>query len=224
MNNVLAGNSYDYIFKLVMVGNTVCGKTSIMARFTKDDFKIDSGITIGVDFSYKTIEVDSHKIKFQMWDTAGQELFRTITKSYYAGVAIALIIFDLTEEKSLMSVESWIKEVRDYASEGTILILVGNKLDLTQGVFPQKHKISNEKIDRVMAKNNIKHYFEVSAKTNEGIDELFYSCAKLVLNNIIKNPKLINMNNGIKCISSDYVALKEDLYSTTKQDSCCSIS
>ncbi len=217
-------SDYDYIFKIVLVGNTICGKTSIVDRFSKNSFKTDPGITIGVDFGEKIVDINNVKVKFQIWDTAGQETFRTITRSYYSNVALAIIVFDITNKQSLNSVDGWIAEIKKNSHNDTLIVLAGNKIDLLSDAssnFDEKKTLLKEKIeqtyiDSVIKRNNISHYFEVSAKTNEGITHMFECCAKNILNNLKLHPELLRTNSGIKINTMNY-SHTHDSYS------CCTI-
>ncbi|KAL8253179.1 hypothetical protein R6Q59_036957 [Mikania micrantha] len=123
---------YDYLFKLLLIGDSGVGKSCLLLRFADDSY-IDSYIsTIGVDFKIRTVEQDGKTIKLQIWDTAGQERFRTITSSYYRGAHGIIIVYDVTDLESFNNVKQWLSEIDRYASENVNKLLVGNKCDLTE--------------------------------------------------------------------------------------------
>ncbi|XP_021285725.1 GTP-binding protein YPTM2-like isoform X2 [Herrania umbratica] len=122
---------YDYLFKLLLIGDSGVGKSCLLLRFADDSY-LDSYIsTIGVDFKIRTVEQDGKTIKLQIWDTAGQERFRTITSSYYRGAHGIIIVYDVTDQESFNNVKQWLSEIDRYASENVNKLLVGNKCDLT---------------------------------------------------------------------------------------------
>jgi len=122
---------YDYLFKLLLIGDSGVGKSCLLLRFADDSY-LDSYIsTIGVDFKIRTVEQDGKTIKLQIWDTAGQERFRTITSSYYRGAHGIIIVYDVTDQDSFNNVKQWLNEIDRYASDNVNKLLVGNKSDLT---------------------------------------------------------------------------------------------
>ena len=141
---------YHYLFKVVLVGNSCVGKSSIVVRYADDEFSDVFLATIGVDFRFKSFPLNSNKIKLQIWDTAGHERFRTITSSYYRGAHALLIVFDITDKQSFEDATNyWYAEIRNSCPSETQILLVGNKWDLENGravsvedvqTFIEKHK------------------------------------------------------------------------------------
>ncbi|KAI8893193.1 ras GTPase [Globomyces pollinis-pini] len=126
----MANEEYDFLFKVVLIGDSGVGKSNLLARFTRNEFNMDSKSTIGVEFATRSIQVDSKTIKAQIWDTAGQERYRAITSAYYRGAVGALLVYDISQQKTFESVERWLKELRDHADANIVIMLVGNKCDL----------------------------------------------------------------------------------------------
>lgn len=126
----MASIEYDYLFKLLLIGDSSVGKSCLLLRFA-DDAYVDTYIsTIGVDFKIRTVELDGKSVKLQIWDTAGQERFRTITSSYYRGAHGIIIVYDVTDMESFNNVKQWLSEIDRYASDSVCKLLVGNKCDL----------------------------------------------------------------------------------------------
>ena len=150
--------------------------------------------SIGVDFKLKNIEIEGKKIKLQIWDTAGEERFRTITTSYYKGAHAILIVFDITEKDSFDHVKNWVADIDKFAKQGVLRILVGNKCDLEK-----QRNVSKEEANELAEKLGIK-YIETSAKDTINIETLFVDTAKYLLSmqvNISANANHIGGKNGI---------------------------
>ncbi|KAI8583619.1 hypothetical protein K450DRAFT_222010 [Umbelopsis ramanniana AG] len=123
-------DEYDYLFKVVLIGDSGVGKTNLLGRFTRNEFNLESKSTIGVEFATRSIQVDNKTIKAQIWDTAGQERYRAITSAYYRGAVGALLVYDISKHSTYESVSRWLKELRDHADSNIVIMLVGNKSDL----------------------------------------------------------------------------------------------
>lgn len=123
-------DEYDYLFKVVLIGDSGVGKSNLLSRFTRNEFNLESKSTIGVEFATRSIEVDGKTIKAQIWDTAGQERYRAITSAYYRGAVGALLVYDIAKLLTYTNVERWLKELRDHADQNIVIMLVGNKSDL----------------------------------------------------------------------------------------------
>ncbi|CAL0333841.1 unnamed protein product [Lupinus luteus] len=125
-----ADDDYDYLFKVVLIGDSGVGKTNLLSRFTKNEFSLETKSTIGVEFATRSIHVDDKIVKAQIWDTAGQERYRAITSAYYRGAVGALVVYDVTRHITFENIERWLKELRDHTDANIVIMLVGNKADL----------------------------------------------------------------------------------------------
>ncbi|KAL3326120.1 hypothetical protein AABB24_037026 [Solanum stoloniferum] len=125
-----ADEEYDYLFKIVLIGDSGVGKSNLLSRFTRNEFCLESKSTIGVEFATRTLKVEGRIIKSQIWDTAGQERYRAITSAYYRGALGALLVYDVTKPISFENVSRWLKELRDHADSNIVIMLIGNKTDL----------------------------------------------------------------------------------------------
>ena len=180
---------YDYIFKLVLIGDTCVGKSCILVRFSDDIFDDNYVTTIGVDFRFKTMVVKNKVVKIQIWDTAGQERYRSITTAYYRGAAAIIICCDCTNKESFNNIKNWVEEIGKYTDKDAVDKMVFmNKCDLTE-----ERCIKKDEIDKFEKENGIK-VLEVSAKTGEGIDKGFeYIIEKLIDKNDNKNSNTLTL-------------------------------
>ncbi|XP_019171648.1 PREDICTED: ras-related protein RABA2a [Ipomoea nil] len=122
---------YDYLFKVVLIGDSGVGKSNLLSRFTRNEFCLESKSTIGVEFATRTLQVEGRTVKAQIWDTAGQERYRAITSAYYRGALGALLVYDVTKPTTFENVSRWLKELRDHADSNIVIMLIGNKADLS---------------------------------------------------------------------------------------------
>ncbi|XP_022943001.1 ras-related protein RABA2a-like [Cucurbita moschata] len=123
-------DDYDYLFKVVLIGDSGVGKSNLLSRFTRNEFCLESKSTIGVEFATRTLQVEGRTVKAQIWDTAGQERYRAITSAYYRGALGALLVYDVTKPMTFDNVNRWLKELRDHADSNIVIMLIGNKTDL----------------------------------------------------------------------------------------------
>merc|ERR1711968_358658 len=149
---------YDYLFKLLLIGDSGVGKSCLLLRFADDTYAESYISTIGVDFKIRTIQLESKTIKLQIWDTAGQERFRTITSSYYRGAHGIIVVYDITDSDSFANVKQWLEEIQRYACEGVNKLLVGNKCDLAS-----KRQVEKKTAEDFAGKLDIP-FLETSAK------------------------------------------------------------
>lgn len=127
---VSVDEAYDYLFKVVLIGDSGVGKSNLLSRYTKNEFHLGSKATIGVELAHKTIEIDDKNVRAQIWDTAGQERYRAITSAYYRGALGAILVYDIAKVTSFQNLDRWIEELKQHADANITVIIVGNKSDL----------------------------------------------------------------------------------------------
>jgi small GTP-binding protein len=174
----MLGRKFDYSLKIVVVGDSGVGKTCFLIRFVREFFDGDSQPTLGVEFLTKIIQTERHRIQLQLWDTAGQELFRAVTRGYYRGSAGALVLFDVTSRDTFDNIGHWMQDIKDVARSDVVTLLIGNKADLADN-----RKISYAEAD-AFAKANGMIYFEASAKTGTNVPEAFDACVTSIERNV----------------------------------------
>lgn len=169
---------YDYLFKLLLIGDSGVGKSCLLLRFADDTYTESYISTIGVDFKIRTIELDGKTIKLQIWDTAGQERFRTITSSYYRGAHGIIVVYDVTDQESFNNVKQWLQEIDRYASENVNKLLVGNKCDLTNKKVVD-YSSAKEYADQLGIP-----FLETSAKNATNVEQAFMTMAAEIKNRV----------------------------------------
>ena len=184
------GGYFDVKYKIMVLGESKVGKTSLIKRYTKDQFGGVYLTTVGMDFQDKIIEIEDKKIRLQIWDTAGQERFRNVTKSYFQSSQGLVLVYDITDRESFEKLNFWVDNIKNFAPENAKFILVGNKCDLAN-----ERKVSYEEGENYAKNLNIK-FFEASARDGTNVNELFFYLA----NEIYQDNKLKgnnNSNNGV---------------------------
>ena len=174
----MAESDYDYMFKVIIIGESGTGKSCILHQFLENRFKKNPNHTVGVEFGCKHVQIEGKKIKLQIWDTAGQERFRSVTKSYYRGAAAAILVYDITNTETFTKLPSWINDAKALSMQDICMIILGNKCDLASARavnFVEAAKFCQE---------NHLQLLETSAVTGENIEEAFGKVAKIVLDRL----------------------------------------
>ena len=187
---------FDYLFKYIIIGDAAVGKSNLLLRFAQNDFKSEYQLTIGVEFGAKNIEINNKKYRLQIWDTAGQENYRSITRAYYKNSVCAVLVYDITNRDSFEHISSWIEDCLSQSPKTVFMVLVGNKSDLNE-----QRKVSTEE-GQQMARNNNLIFFETSANSGENVDKIFEESAKEINNKI---------NEGYYDLESDICGIKRGL-------------
>ena len=190
------GINYDFLLKYIIIGDAAVGKSNLLLRFAQNDFKSEYQLTIGVEFGAKNIEIENKKYRLQIWDTAGQENYRSITRAYYKNSVCAILVYDITNRDSFEHISSWIEDCLNQSPKTVFMVLVGNKSDLDD-----KRKVTTEEGEQ-MAKNHNLMFFETSAKTGDNVDKIFEESAKEI------NRKI---NEGYYDLESDVCGIKRGL-------------
>lgn len=160
-------HEYDYLFKIVLIGDSGVGKSNILSRFTRNEFCLESKSTIGVEFATRTLQVEGKTVKAQIWDTAGQERYRAITSAYYRGAVGALLVYDITKRQTFENVLRWLRELRDHADSNIVIMLAGNKTDLNH------LRAVSDQDARLLAEKEGLSFLETSALEAMNIEKAF---------------------------------------------------
>lgn len=210
----MKSDNYDYLYKIVVIGDSGVGKTNIISRFTTDYFNINNKATIGVEFGHREVkQSDGTVIKLQIWDTAGQERFRAITNAYYRGAVGAIIVFDITKILTFKNVDRWLNEMKRFLSNNIPVLLLGNKVDLKY-----LREISTESAVTFAQKHGF-IYMETSALNGDNIQEAINS-----LTNTIYEKATKQINDQFESNSTLSIGQKiiiADKTTTNTERSCC---
>lgn len=210
-------DDYDYLFKVVLIGDSGVGKSNLLSRFTRNEFCLESKSTIGVEFATRSIKVDGKTIKAQIWDTAGQERYRAITSAYYRGAVGALLVYDITKQVTMENVERWLKELRDYADSNIVIMLVGNKSDL-------RHLRSVQTDDaQAFCEKESLSFIETSALESTNVEEAFKKILTEIYH-IVSKKSLAAEESGNVGPKGDgrVVVVPQENNEEKKKSGCCS--
>ncbi|XP_014491623.1 ras-related protein RABA3 [Vigna radiata var. radiata] len=158
----------DYVFKVVVIGDSAVGKSQMLSRFAKNEFCFDSKSTIGVEFQTRTVTINDKVIKAQIWDTAGQERYRAVTSAYYRGALGAMVVYDITKRQSFDHVARWVDELRAQADSSVVIMLIGNKGDLVE----QRVVHAEDAVE--FAEDQGLFFSETSALSGENVETAFF--------------------------------------------------
>jgi len=205
-------DEYDYLFKVVLIGDSGVGKSNLLSRFTRNEFNLESKSTIGVEFATKSIQSDGKTIKAQIWDTAGQERYRAITSAYYRGAVGALLVYDISKRITYDNVSRWLKELRDHADPNIVIMLVGNKKDLRH-----MRQVQTDEAKEFCKQNKL-FFIETSALADSNVATAFETILKEIYRLIsrknvqsdaVPSPSFSGQGQAI-VISEENVKPKED--------------
>lgn len=205
--------SYSYLFKYIIIGDTAVGKSCLLLQFADHRFRPDHDLTIGVEFGSRLVSVADKDIKLQIWDTAGQESFRSITRSYYRGAAGAILVYDVTRRESFTHLTNWLNDASEYGNSDMTIMLVGNKADLET-----RRTVSTEEGMKFAAEHNLL-FLETSAKTGMNVDASFENTTRAILDKIERGSFDLSSDNCGVRLGASALATAD---SAPKEKSCCS--
>ncbi|PSS02992.1 Ras-related protein [Actinidia chinensis var. chinensis] len=212
-----AEDDYDYLFKVVLIGDSGVGKSNLLSRFTRNEFSLESKSTIGVEFATRSLTVDGKVIKAQIWDTAGQERYRAITSAYYRGAVGALLVYDVTRHSTFESVERWLRELRDHTDPNIVVMLIGNKCDL-------RHLVAVSTEDgKSFAERESLFFMETSALEATNVDNAFAEVLSQIYRIVSKKAMEAADDGAASTVPSkgEKIDVSEDVTSM-KRVGCCS--
>lgn len=214
MGGYRADDDYDYLFKVVLIGDSGVGKSNLLSRFTKNEFSLESKSTIGVEFATRSIHVDDKVVKAQIWDTA--ERYRAITSAYYRGAVGALLVYDVTRHVTFENVERWLKELRGHTDANIVIMLVGNKADLRhlRAVSTEDAKAFAERESTFFMETSALESMNVENSFTEVLTQIYHVVSKKALD-IGDDPAALPKGQTIN------VGFKDDV-SAVKKVGCCS--
>ena len=205
-------DSYEFLFKLILIGDSSVGKSNILLQYLKGQFDPNSKATVGVEFGTKNIEINNKKIKIQIWDTAGQERYRSITSAYYRGAKGAFIVYDITRKNTFDNIDRWVADLKANGDDNISIVLIGNKLDL-------EDKREVQKDEGVKKSEEFKTAFmETSALNGDNIDKAFDELIEQIYQNncsIIDDGVNVDFEKGVNLNEE-----KEDTDNIIKKKCC----
>lgn len=210
----------DYLFKVVLIGDSAVGKSNLLSRYARNEFHMNSKATIGVEFQTQSMEFDGKEIKAQIWDTAGQERFRAVTSAYYRGAVGALVVFDISRRHTFESVGRWLDELKMHSDMNVVTMLVGNKCDLES-----LREVPIEE-SKALAEAEKLFFIETSALNATNVNDAFQIVIKEVYNNMsrkalnsgsYKSKLLSNGSTSVSLVQNGDAATKTGL----KKYGCC---
>ncbi|KAJ6366202.1 hypothetical protein OIU77_002725 [Salix suchowensis] len=175
-----ASQKIDYVFKVVLIGDSAVGKSQMLARFARNEFSLDSKATIGVEFQTRTLVIDHKSVKAQIWDTAGQERYRAVTSAYYRGAVGAMLVYDITKRQTFDHIPRWLEELRSHADKNIVIILVGNKSDLED-----QRAVPTEDAKEFAQKEGL-FFLETSALQSTNVENAFMTVLTEIFNTVNK--------------------------------------
>nr|GLL16505.1 ras-related protein RABA1f [Ipomoea trifida] len=181
---------WDYLFKVVLIGDSGVGKSNLLSRFTKNEFSLESKKTIGVEFTSPILRVDDTKVKAQIWDMAGQERYRAITQTYYRGAVGALLVYDVTRHVTFENVERWLVELRDL-TDNIVVMLVGNKVDLHQ------LRVVSTEDAKAFAEKEGTYFMETSALESLNVENTFTEVLNQIFRKAVKGPSIKQLSASL---------------------------
>ncbi|KAL6562047.1 Ras-related protein ric2 [Orobanche gracilis] len=211
-----AEDDYEYLFKVVLIGDSGVGKSNLLSRFTRNEFSLESKSTIGVEFATRSLTVDGKVIKAQIWDTAGQERYRAITSAYYRGAVGALLVYDVTRHSTFENIERWLRELRNHTDPNIVVMLIGNKSDL-------RHLVAVSTDDGTsFAERESLYFMETSALDATNVDNAFTEVLTQISRIVSKKTMETSDNGDAPSVppKGEKIDVSKDV-SDMKKSGCC---
>ncbi|KAI5074310.1 hypothetical protein GOP47_0010271 [Adiantum capillus-veneris] len=211
----------DYIFKIVLTGDSAVGKSNLLSRYARDEFHASSKTTIGVEFQTQSVIIDGKRIKAQIWDTAGQERFKAVTSAYYRGAVGALVVYDISRRQSFDDIGRWLEELRVHSDMSVVAMLVGNKCDLEH-----LREVSQEE-GRSLAESEGMYFMETSALDSTNVHKAFQTVVTEIYNVVSRKVLAANLRKstpsfgGTKVVALQYDCEADASVAKPAKSRCC---
>uniref|UniRef100_A0A2P2JMU2 Ras-related protein Rab11D n=1 Tax=Rhizophora mucronata TaxID=61149 RepID=A0A2P2JMU2_RHIMU len=213
-----ASQKIDYVFKVVLIGDSAVGKSQILSRFARNEFNLDSKATIGVEFQTRTLVIQHKSVKAQIWDTAGQERYRAVTSAYYRGAVGAMMVYDITKRQTFEHIPRWLEELRGHADKNIVIILIGNKTDLEN-----QRAVPTEDATEFAQKEGL-FFLETSALEATNVENAFLTVLTEIFN-IVNKKNLAadeNQGNGPASLAGKKIVIPGPAQEIPAKSKCCS--
>ncbi|XP_057851885.1 ras-related protein Rab11A isoform X2 [Cryptomeria japonica] len=212
----------DYVFKVVVIGDSAVGKSQILSRFARNEFSLDSKSTIGVEFQTRTLVIEDKTIKAQIWDTAGQERYRAVTSAYYRGAVGAMLVYDITKRQTFDHVVRWLEELRGHADNNIVIMLIGNKCDLAD-----KREVPTEDAQEFAQTEGL-FFFETSALEATNVEAAFMTVLTEIYKTISRKVLTANEEQGngnATSLTGTKIVLPSPVQEVNaKKNNCCNLT
>ena len=209
-------NQYYLSFKVIVIGDSNVGKTCLTGRAVKDKFDTRYSPTIGFEFLTLCVKIDNRIVKLQIWDTCGQEIYRSLIKSFYRNASLAIIVYSIDSKKSFNNINEWIKDIRMNCIPDVRIVLIGNKKDLED-----KRQVSYEEAKKFKDENQLFYFEETSAKTGVNVKKVFGECARILYEDYFKYINKAKNFNKEFYGSHDKAPKKLNKVSKKRKKGCC---
>ena len=212
--------NFDYLLKYIIIGDAAVGKSNLLLRYAHGQFKEEYQLTIGVEFGAKNVNIGDKFYRVQIWDTAGQENFRSITRAYYKNSVCAIVVYDISKRETFENVSTWIEDCKNQSPKTIYMILVGNKCDLAEN-----RQVTTEEGQELADKYGLE-FFETSAKTGENVEEIFYNSCERISKKIeegyydLEN-EACGIKTGIIRRNEELQKINSELNNSGKKKKCC---
>ena len=209
-------NKYDFSFKMIVIGDAGVGKSCLTGRAIKDKFDTDYSPTVGFEFLTFSTKIDNKIIKLQIWDTCGQEVYRSLITNFYRNASLAMMVYSIDSKESFLHINQWLKEIKIHSHPDVKIILIGNKSDLDDN-----RKVSKEEAQKFKDENQLLYFEETSAKTGINAKEVFTEAARILFNEHKKYKMRANNTREIENTKDNKVPAKLGKVEQNRNKACC---